>query len=59
MASRPLVSVYNEKNETTGAQIKLPAVFHAPIRPDIVSFIHDQMRKNKRQAYAVSTAAGL
>ncbi|CAK5094409.1 unnamed protein product [Meloidogyne enterolobii] len=58
MTSRPLVSVYNEKNETTGAQIKLPAVFHAPIRPDIVSFIHDQMRKNKRQAYAVSTAAG-
>ena len=59
MATRPLVSVYNEKNEATGAQIKLPAVFRAPIRPDIVSFIHDQVRKNKRQAYAVSTVAGL
>ncbi|KAL3108635.1 hypothetical protein niasHT_015557 [Heterodera trifolii] len=58
MASRPLVSIYNEKNEPTGKQIKLPAVFRAPIRPDIVSFIHDQIRKNKRQAYAVSTAAG-
>lgn len=58
MATRPLVSVYNEKNEPTGNQIKLPAVFRAPIRPDIVNFVHDQLRKNKRQAYAVSTAAG-
>jgi len=58
MAARPLVSVHNEKNETTGAQIKLPAVFRAPIRPDVVNFIHDQLRKNKRQPYAVSTAAG-
>lgn len=58
MASRPLITVYNEKNEPTGQQVKLPAVFRAPIRPDIVSFIHDQIRKNKRQAYAVSTAAG-
>ena len=59
MATRPLVSVYNEKNEPTGAQIKLPALFRAPIRPDIVNFIHDQMRKNKRQPYAVSTVAGV
>jgi large subunit ribosomal protein L4e len=59
MASRPLITVYNEKNEPTGQQVKLPAVFRAPIRPDIVSFIHDQIRKNKRQAYAVSTAADL
>lgn len=58
MAARPLVTVYNEKNEATNEQIKLPGVFRAPIRPDIVSFIHDQIRKNKRQAYAVSTEAG-
>jgi large subunit ribosomal protein L4e len=58
MTARPLISVYNEKSEVAGTQIKLPAVFRAPIRPDIVSFIHDQVRKNKRQAYAVSTAAG-
>jgi len=56
--SRPLVTVYNEKNETTQTQIKLPAVFNAPIRPDIVNFIHDQVRKNKRQPYAVSVEAG-
>uniref|UniRef100_A0A915DC87 60S ribosomal protein L4 n=1 Tax=Ditylenchus dipsaci TaxID=166011 RepID=A0A915DC87_9BILA len=58
MAARPLVSVYNEKNEAVGTQVKLPAVYRTGIRPDIVSFIHDQIRKNKRQPYAVSTAAG-
>ena len=54
MASRPVVSVYNAKNEVVeGTGIHLPAVFKAPIRPDIVSFVHDKMRKNSRQAYAV------
>ena len=57
MAARPLVTVYNEKNEATQSQIKLPAVFRAPIRPDIVNFIHDQVRKNKRQPYAVAKEA--
>jgi len=58
MAARPLVTVYNEKNEATPTQVKLPAVFRAPIRPDIVSFIHDQVAKNHRQPYAVSKEAG-
>lgn len=58
MAARPLVSIYNEKNVTSGVQIKLPAVYRVAIRPDLVNFIHDQIRKNKRQPYAVSTAAG-
>ncbi|KAI6203170.1 Ribos-L4-asso-C domain-containing protein [Aphelenchoides besseyi] len=58
MTARPVVSVYSEKNEPTGQEIKLPAVFKAPIRPDVVSFIHDQLSKNKRQPYAVSTKAG-
>jgi large subunit ribosomal protein L4e len=58
MTARPVVSVYSEKNEPTGTEIKLPAVFKAPIRPDVVSFIHDQLLKNKRQPYAVSTKAG-
>lgn len=59
MAARPLVTVYSEKNEATGTQVKLPAVFTAPIRPDLVNFIVDQLRKNKRQPYAVSTKAGM
>ena len=58
MAARPLVTVYNEKYEATESQLKLPAVFEAPIRPDIVSFIHDQVRRNKRQAHAVAELAG-
>jgi large subunit ribosomal protein L4e len=33
-------------------------VFKAPIRPDIVNFVHTNMAKNKRQAYAVSEKAG-
>jgi len=57
-ASRPLVSVYDEKGQSTGKSVVLPAVFRAPIRTDIVNFVHDQMRRNKRQAHAVSTKAG-
>jgi large subunit ribosomal protein L4e len=58
-AARPLVNVYNEKNETTSSKILLPAVFKAPIRPDVVSFVHDQIRKNARQAFSVSQKAGM
>ena len=38
--------------------MKLPAVFSAPIRPDLVSFVHTNIAKNARQAYAVSEDAG-
>ena len=58
-AARPLVSVYNEKGEATETTVKLPAVFRAPIRPDIVNFIHSEVRKNSRQPYAVSQKAGM
>jgi len=57
MAARPLVSVYNEQGEASG-QVTLPAVFKAPIRPDIVSFVHSNMAKNSRQPYAVHKHAG-
>ena len=33
-------------------------MFTAPIRPDIVRFVHTNMAKNKRQPYAVSVKAG-
>uniref|UniRef100_T1GS66 Ribosomal protein L4 n=1 Tax=Megaselia scalaris TaxID=36166 RepID=T1GS66_MEGSC len=57
--TRPLVSVYTEKNEATkGNTIVLPAVFKAPIRPDVVNEIHQLMRRNNRQPYAVSEEAG-
>lgn len=57
-AYRPLISVYNEKNESTGASIKLPVVFRAPIRTDIVQYVHTNIRKNARQPHAVSREAG-
>jgi large subunit ribosomal protein L4e len=58
--SRPLVSVFDPSNSDTGvAQATLPAVMTAPIRPDIVNYVHNLMSKNKRQAYAVARLAGM
>jgi len=57
-AARPLISVYSPKNEASGSTVCLPAVFRAPIRPDIVSVIHNEIAKNRRQPYCVSEAAG-
>eukprot|EP00099_Drosophila_melanogaster_P015683 NP_524538.2 ribosomal protein L4 [Drosophila melanogaster] len=57
--ARPLVSVYTEKNEPAkDKNICLPAVFKAPIRPDVVNEVHQLLRRNNRQAYAVSELAG-
>lgn len=36
----------------------LPAVFTAPIRRDVVQFVHSNIAKNRRQAYAVAYSAG-
>lgn len=58
MASRPLITIYSDKGEATEKNIVLPAVFRAPIRPDIVTFVHSEMMKNTRQPYAVSEKAG-
>merc|ERR1712188_101795 len=57
MAARPVVTVQNTSDEAQ-KQVQLPAVFLAPIRPDIVTFVHTSMNKNKRQAYAVNKDAG-
>lgn len=57
-AYRPLVTVYSEKSEPTNAAIKLPAVFRAPIRVDLVNYVHTNIRKNSRHPYAVSREAG-
>jgi len=58
LAVRPLISVYDENNEKTETTVKLPGVFKCPIRPDIISKTHQQMRLNKRQPYAVNKYAG-
>lgn len=57
--ARPLISVYSEKGEASGKNVTLPAVFRAPIRPDVVNFVHTNLRKNNRQPYAVSELAGM
>jgi len=59
-ASRPVVSVFSieKENAAVAAQVVLPAVFTAPIRPDVVNFVHTNMAKNNRQAYGVSRQAG-
>lgn len=43
---------------STDSSSELPTVFKAPIRSDIVHFVHTNMAKNKRQAYAVNVDAG-
>ncbi|KAI8071744.1 ribosomal protein L4 domain-containing protein [Gongronella butleri] len=58
MAARQVVSVFADSGKASDATVALPAVLTAPIRPDIVQFVHTNMAKNKRQAYAVSTKAG-
>lgn len=57
MAARPLVSVFSLTGEKAG-ETTLPEVMTAPMRPDIVQFVHTNMAKNNRQAYAVSPWAG-
>lgn len=57
-AARPVISVYDTKGSVTSSTASLAGVFTAPIRPDLVRFVHTQMAKNKRQARSVSAAAG-
>mmetsp|Transcript_23880 Transcript_23880/g.21722 ORF Transcript_23880/g.21722 Transcript_23880/m.21722 type:complete len:384 (+) Transcript_23880:61-1212(+) len=58
--SRPLVSVYDpEITDAVVATVTLPAVFTAPIRSDVVHYVHTLMAKNKRQPYAVTAEAGM
>jgi len=57
-AARPLISVYDDKSEMTGSTVALPSVFKAPIRPDVVNFVHQNMAKNHRQPYCVNDQAG-
>jgi len=53
-----LVRVYSGETGKPVSHSTLPAIFLAPIRPDIVSFVHTNIAKNKRQPYAVSRKAG-
>lgn len=60
MSGRPVVSVFDHtKSNTVSGQVKLPAVFSAPLRNDIVDFVHDQLSNNTRQAHGINFFAGM
>lgn len=59
MTSRPVVSVYSKTAAEAVDSVPLPAVFTAPIRDDIVQFVHANMNKNRRQAHGVFHKAGM
>lgn len=58
MTSRPVVSVYSKTQNEIVDSVPMPAVFTAPIRNDIVEFVHTSMCKNRRQAHGVFFKAG-
>ncbi|XDB65412.1 hypothetical protein ABFV05_019028 [Capra hircus] len=55
---QPVQSGVPLPGESSGKNVTLPAVFRAPIRPDIVNFVHTSLCKNNRQPYGVSELAG-
>merc|ERR1712159_949506 len=57
-AARPCVTIQGAGTDDKPTQLAMPAVFLAPIRPDVVKFVHTNMNKNHRQAYGVSLLAG-
>ncbi|MCJ1258010.1 hypothetical protein MMC24_005839 [Lignoscripta atroalba] len=58
MTTRPTVTIASADGTPSGETHPLPAVFKAPIRPDIVQSVHTGIAKNRRQPYAVSEKAG-
>ncbi len=53
------MTVYAADGTATKDTVKMPSVLLAPIRNDIVHFVHTSMSKNRRQAYAVSYNTGM
>merc|ERR1712023_544156 len=60
MSTRPTVSVFSSTNANeVVAEVRMPHVFLAPVRNDLVSFVHDQLSCNTRQAHGVNKKAGM
>ena len=59
MSTRPVVSVYAQGKTDIVGQVPMPAVFTAPIRDDIVQFVHSNIAKNRIQAHGVWYKAGM
>jgi large subunit ribosomal protein L4e len=57
--ARPVVSIYQFDDPDNSTTTKpMPVVLTAPLRPDLVRYVHTNVSKNKRQAYAVYAKAG-
>ncbi|ESU37974.1 LSU ribosomal protein L4/L1 family protein [Giardia duodenalis] len=54
----PTVKVFGPTG-TQVAELPRPKVFNVPLRPDIINFVHTQLRKCLRTPYAVSRYAGV
>eukprot|EP00118_Oscarella_pearsei_P024637 m.306487 g.306487 ORF g.306487 m.306487 type:complete len:384 (+) comp41291_c0_seq1:106-1257(+) len=57
-SARAMVTVFSDRDGKESGSTSLPAIFKAPVRYDIVNFVHTNMAKNSRQPYAVSKKAG-
>merc|ERR1711976_97158 len=60
MSTRPTVSVFSHANPNeVHSEVKMPHVFMAPVRDDLVNFVHSQLANNTRQAHGVDPKAGM
>lgn len=57
MAAERSVKVLNIEGSEVGS-VAVPDVFKCPLRRDLVTFVHTNMRKNSRQAYGVQNHFG-
>lgn len=57
--ARPVVSVYKHDSPSDKeGTVTMPVVLTTHLRPDLVRYVHTNVSKNKRQAYAVYAKAG-
>jgi len=59
MLKSPVVNIYSCTDGISIDKISVPNIFYAPIRIDLLQFVHQSMAKNKRQPYSVSSNAGM
>lgn len=58
-AARPVVTVLSAETGEPSGSTSMPAVLTAPIRSDVVQYVHTNMAKNSRQAYSVALLSGM
>ena len=49
MLKSPVVNIYSCTDGISIDKISVPNIFYAPIRIDLLQFVHQSMAKNKRQ----------